>query len=108
MGRRDSSLINKLSILETIVKESVVKKDHSNDDVDHDNEVNYSTLDLVYRRDGIADLEFVTLIAQNAEIASVSALILSIHTVCIQWHGTIHYTYNMHKHVCLSMLAIIV
>ncbi|XP_065917924.1 1-phosphatidylinositol 4,5-bisphosphate phosphodiesterase beta-1-like [Dysidea avara] len=67
MGRSDSSIKEKLSILETIVKESVVKRDHSNDD-DND-EVNDSMLHLVYKRDGITDLEFITLIAQNAEIA---------------------------------------
>jgi len=76
MGRRDSSIKDKLSILETIVKESVVKRDHSSDDVDNDDEVNDSMLDLVYRKDGITDLEFITLIAQNAEIASVSIYIL--------------------------------
>ena len=75
MSRRCSSVINQLSMLETIVKESVVKRDHTNDDND---KVNYSMLDLVYRKDGIADLEFVTLIAQNAQIASVSVLMLSI------------------------------
>ena len=70
MGRSDSSIKEKLSILETIVKDSVVKRDHSNDD-DND-EVNDSVLHLVYKRDGITDLEFITLIAQNAEIAGVS------------------------------------
>ena len=69
MSRRDSSIKDKLNILETIVKESVAKRDHKGGD---DDEVNDSILDLVYRKDGIADLEFITLLAQNAEIASVS------------------------------------
>ncbi|XP_065908200.1 1-phosphatidylinositol 4,5-bisphosphate phosphodiesterase beta-4-like isoform X2 [Dysidea avara] len=71
MSRKDSSSIrNRLSILETIVKESVVKRDHSNDDDDDDDDDgNDSFLDLVYRRDGITDLEFITLIAQNSEVA---------------------------------------
>ncbi|XP_065908218.1 1-phosphatidylinositol 4,5-bisphosphate phosphodiesterase beta-4-like [Dysidea avara] len=67
MGRRDSSIKGKLRILETIVQESVVKRDHSNND--DDNDVNDSMLHLVYKKDGIADLEFITLIAQNTEIA---------------------------------------
>jgi len=46
-----------------------VKRDHANG---NDDNVNDSILHLVYRRDGIADLEFISLIAQNAEIASVS------------------------------------
>jgi len=79
VGRRCSNIINQLTILETIIKGSVVKKGHNNDDVDR---VNYSMLDLVYRRDGIADLEFITLIAQNTEIASVSILILCICICC--------------------------
>ena len=70
MGRRDSSIKGKLRILETIVQESVVKRDHSNND--DDNDVNDSMLHLVYKKDGIADLEFITLIAQNTEIAGVS------------------------------------
>ena len=80
MSRKDSSSIrNRLSILETIVKESVVKRDHSNDDDDDDDDDgNDSFLDLVYRRDGITDLEFITLIAQNSEVAGVSVLMLSI------------------------------
>ena len=76
MGRKER---NKFCILEAIFKESIVRRDHSNDDDDDDEVVNDAMLDLVYRRDGIADLEFITLIAQNAEIASVSVLILSIH-----------------------------
>ncbi|XP_065908152.1 1-phosphatidylinositol 4,5-bisphosphate phosphodiesterase beta-4-like isoform X2 [Dysidea avara] len=67
MGRKER---NKFCILEAIFKESIVRRDHSNDDDDDDEVVNDAMLDLVYRRDGIADLEFITLIAQNAEIAS--------------------------------------
>jgi len=37
-----------------------------------DDDIDNSILQLVYRKDGIANLEFFTLVAQSAEVATVS------------------------------------
>jgi len=49
-------------------------------DTDDDDDIDNSILQLVYRKDGIANLELFTLVAQSAEVATVSLFVCTVHT----------------------------
>ena len=70
-GRRESAPRERPGRKESVERAKAFKKDYFGDDED-DDEVRDSILHLVYRKDGITSLEFVTLVAQNSELASVS------------------------------------
>ena len=56
------------------LKEKLIRGDTDDEDIDN------CILHLVYRKDGIVNLEFITLVAQNREVANVS---LSVHVLCM-------------------------
>ena len=50
------------------LKEKLARGDNDDDDV------GYCILQLIHRKDGITNLEFITLVAKNREEANVSCL----------------------------------
>ena len=72
LGRRESAPRERPGRKESVDRAKAFKRDYFGDDEDDDDEVKDSILHLVYKKDGITSLEFITLVAQNSELANVS------------------------------------
>ena len=71
LDRRESGPSKRPGRKESVDRAKAFKRDYFGDDED-DDEVKDSILHLVCRKDGFTSLEFITLVAQNAELANVS------------------------------------